>query len=224
MSSLAHVFTGWWLSLTQPLVPNVLTSSTAATQIHSYSQSYFATGDLPPISQFWHQAPWGTWPDIFRDCSCYITLARTAYKTSFPTVPLLLLAYPLPRRRVYRPLPSNGRLTGSTVPVFQLPCHNIYRHIYFQPINMTPLNMRWRYVGENRSFNSEWDFVYINKGGKPLCHVCSASLSHYYVSDLKYQHARCNKCTWHSNNIFHCAAKLTLNCPNRWSICDVRQK
>jgi hypothetical protein len=32
--------------------------------IDSQSQSYFTTGGLPPISSFWCQARWGSWPEI----------------------------------------------------------------------------------------------------------------------------------------------------------------
>jgi hypothetical protein len=49
----------------------------------------------------------------------YNKFARTKQKILFPIIPLLLLAYQLPRKLVYRDVSS-----GSTIPDLQALCHN----------------------------------------------------------------------------------------------------
>jgi hypothetical protein len=60
-------------------------------------------------------------------CLPYNNFALTEQKTPFPTIPLLLLAYLLPRKHVYRaePLSSIWRLFWLHYSGLQASCHNI---------------------------------------------------------------------------------------------------
>jgi hypothetical protein len=58
---------------------HVITDDQLASLSWSQSQSYFMTGSLPPISSSWHQAPWGSQPEMFfHNCS------HSLYVTSSP--------------------------------------------------------------------------------------------------------------------------------------------
>jgi hypothetical protein len=55
-----------WLNCSSPLT-HYLTNQLNSTHFNwlkSQSRSYFTTGDLPPISSFCSQAPWGSGPEV----------------------------------------------------------------------------------------------------------------------------------------------------------------
>lgn len=52
---------------------------------------------------------------------------------------------------------------------------------------MAASNKKRKYEEENRSFQSEWedDFAFTDKGGKPICLICQATIANYKLSNLK---------------------------------------
>jgi hypothetical protein len=64
--------TGWlsyiprhWVPFSSPPTTRRATVDVFEPASQSQSQSYFTTGDLPPISLSWRQAPWDSRPEIF---------------------------------------------------------------------------------------------------------------------------------------------------------------
>jgi hypothetical protein len=98
-----------------------------------------------------------------------IQFSGTEHETSFPTILLLLLAYPLSGNLFTEPLPNNGRLLSLPYTGLQASCHNNIFLLMSKSYQMVP---SFQVSRLNFSYNtSSYDQIQLS-GWPPRCHTC----------------------------------------------------